>query len=55
MKLRYVKYLGRFYEINGYLGWLPWHEALFMMIGKQPKGFTWVPHSKVIFEKRVDN
>ncbi len=51
MKLKYVRYFGRFYEVNGRLGWMPWHKALIVML-YQPAELKWVSQSDTRFTEK---
>ena len=48
MKLKNIRYFGRFYEFEGQLGWLPWHKVLVVMV-LNPNGVKWVSQKDVKF------
>ena len=49
MKLKMIRYFGKFYECDGHLGWLPMHQAIVAMIVGLPEGIEWVPQKMVKF------
>ena len=48
MKLKNVRYFGRFYEFEGQLGWMPWYKALITMI-VAPNMVKWISQKNVNF------
>jgi prenyltransferase beta subunit len=46
--LKKVRYLGKFYEYEGGLGWMPLHRAIFCSI-VTPHQIHWVKQSDVKF------
>ena len=48
MKLRYVFWLGSFYEYEGQLGWMPFYKVwIVKAVSDAP--IKWIPYSQIKF------
>lgn len=53
MKLKNVRYLGMFFEMDGQLGWMPIYKAIicrtFGYKASKELGIKWIPQNEVNF------
>lgn len=47
--LKHYRYLGKFYEYEGMLGWMPLHKVLILALRGDYSIVKWVPQSMVRF------
>lgn len=48
--LKYYRYLGKFYEYEGKLGWMPFYKVFMTFAWGHYSTIKWVPQSMVRFD-----
>lgn len=51
IKLKNVRYFGRFYEYDGKLGWMPFYKVAMIYIMGFQNNVKWIPQEMIKFGK----